>query len=41
VLRVMTGLIFLEHWTQKLLGFPHPANLGPALFSLLGLQGVL
>jgi putative oxidoreductase len=33
--------MFLEHGTQKLLGFPHPANPGPALFSLLGLQGVL
>lgn len=41
VLRIMTGLLFLEHGTQKLLGFPPPPNPGPALFSLLGLQGVL
>ena len=41
VLRIMTGLLFLEHGTQKLLGFPPPANPGPALFSLLGLQGIL
>lgn len=41
VLRIITGLLFLEHGTQKLLGFPPPPNPGPALFSLLGLQGVL
>jgi putative oxidoreductase len=41
VLRIMTGLLFLEHGTQKLLGFPPPPNPGPALFSLLGLQGIL
>ena len=41
VLRMMTGLLFLEHGTQKLLAFPPPANPGPALFSLLGLQGVI
>ena len=41
VLRIVTGLLFLEHGTQKLLSFPPPANPGPALFSLLGLQGIL
>ncbi len=41
VLRVMTGLLFLEHGTQKLLGFPPPPNPGAPLSSLLGLQGVL
>jgi putative oxidoreductase len=41
VLRIITGLLFLEHGTQKLLGFPPPANPGPALVSLLGLQGIL
>lgn len=41
VLRIMTGLLFLEHGTQKLLGFPPGPNPGPPLFSLLGLQGVL
>ena len=41
VLRIMTGLMFMEHGTEKLLGFPHPPNPGPALLSLLGLQGVL
>jgi putative oxidoreductase len=41
VLRFITGLLFLEHGTQKLLGFPPPANPGPALLSLLGVQGIL
>jgi putative oxidoreductase len=41
VLRVMTGLLFLEHGTQKLFAFPPPANAGPALLSLLGLQGII
>jgi putative oxidoreductase len=41
VLRIITGLLFLEHGTQKLLGFPPSPNPGPALFSLLGVQGIL
>ena len=41
VLRIVTALIFIEHGTQKLLGFPPSPNPGPALFSLLGLAGVL
>jgi putative oxidoreductase len=41
ILRIMVGLLFLEHGTQKLLGFPPSPNLGPALFSLSGLQGVI
>jgi putative oxidoreductase len=41
VLRIMTGLLFLEHGTQKLFAFPPPANPGPALLSLLGLQGII
>jgi len=41
VLRIMTGLLFLEHGTQKLLNFPPRANSGPALLSLLGLQGLI
>jgi putative oxidoreductase len=41
VLRIMVGLLFLEHGTQKLLGFPPSANPGPALFSLLGVQAIL
>jgi putative oxidoreductase len=41
VLRIMTGLLFLEHGMQKLLGFPPSPNPGPALFSLIGLQGII
>jgi len=41
VLRVITGLLFLEHGTQKLFSFPPSANPGPALFSLLGFQGII
>jgi putative oxidoreductase len=41
ILRIMTALLFLEHGTQKLLGFPPSPNPGPALFSLLGIQGVI
>jgi putative oxidoreductase len=41
VLRIMTGLLFLEHGTQKLLNFPPRANPGPALLPLLGLQGLI
>jgi putative oxidoreductase len=43
VLRIMTGLLFLEHGTQKLLAFPPRAAgaAGPVLMSLLGVQGCL
>jgi len=43
VLRIMTGLLFLEHGMQKLLAFPpRPAGAsGPDLMSLLGVQGCL
>jgi len=41
VLRIVTGLLFLEHGTQKLLGFPPSEHAGPALFSLIGVQGIL
>jgi uncharacterized membrane protein YphA (DoxX/SURF4 family) len=41
VLRIMTGLLFLEHGTQKLLGFPPSEHAFPALFSLMGVQGIL
>jgi len=37
----MTGLLFLEHGTQKLLGFPPSDHSAPALLSLIGVQGVL
>src|SRR5690349_11906561 len=41
VLRIMVALLFLEHGTQKLLGFPPSPNPGPPLFTLYGLQGVI
>jgi putative oxidoreductase len=41
VLRIMTGLLFLEHGTQKLFAFPPRTAAGPELLSLLGVQGCL
>ena len=41
LLRIVAALIFMEHGTQKLLGFPPSDHPGPALFSLLGLAGIL
>ena len=44
VLRIVAALIFLEHGTQKLFGFPMRmggATTGPALFSLYWFAGVL
>jgi putative oxidoreductase len=38
VLRIMTGLLFVEHGTQKLFAFPGP---GPALTTLLVIQALL
>ncbi|MEJ0018006.1 MAG: DoxX family protein [Acetobacteraceae bacterium] len=40
VLRLMTGLLFLEHGTAKLLGFP-PGTARPAMFGLLWVSGVI
>jgi putative oxidoreductase len=41
VVRIIVALIFMEHGTQKLFGFPPGPNPGPALLSLLGVQGVI
>ena len=41
VLRIMAALLFMEHGTQKLLGFPPSEDPGPALFSLSGIAGLL
>jgi putative oxidoreductase len=41
VLRIVTGLQFLEHGTQKFLSLPTRATAAPELVSLLGLQGCL
>ena len=42
ILRLMTGLLFLEHGTAKLFGFPHVDTYDHLqLMSLLGLAGVI
>jgi putative oxidoreductase len=41
VLRIVAALLYIEHGTQKLLGFPVSDNPGPPLLSLLGFGGIL
>jgi putative oxidoreductase len=42
ILRIVAALLFMEHGTQKLFGFPAPSPRGsPELFSLIGFAGVL
>lgn len=41
-LRIVTALIFMEHGTQKLLGFPAPPQSGqPPILSLSGIGGLM
>ncbi len=40
VLRIMAGLLFLEHGTQKILHFP-PGGMHPALASMGGASGLI
>src|SRR4030095_3515203 len=39
ILRIVTGLLFLQHGTGKLLGFPPSDHTAPTPFSLIGVQG--
>jgi putative oxidoreductase len=41
ILRIVAGLLFLEHGTGKLLGFPPSDHAAQTLLSLIGVQGVL
>jgi putative oxidoreductase len=41
ILRIVTALIFMEHGTQKLLGFPASPGASPEAFSLPWIAGVL
>jgi putative oxidoreductase len=40
VLRIMAGLLFLEHGTSKFLGFPHVEKV-PETLSMPGIGGIL
>lgn len=40
-LRVVTGLLYLEHGTSKILGFPYTSMSGPAPWSLFWVAGML
>ena len=41
IVRIVCGLIFMEHGTQKWLGFPPSGKPTPELFSLSGFGGML
>ena len=41
ILRVVIGLLFLEHGSSKLFNFPHGTMAQPAMGSLLWVQGVI
>jgi len=41
IVRIVCGLIFMEHGTQKWLAFPPSGKPAPALFSLSGFGGML
>lgn len=41
ITRVVAGLIFMEHGTQKLLGFPPGGHAGPALMTMIWWSGVI
>jgi putative oxidoreductase len=41
ILRFVIGLLFLEHGTSKLFGFPHGTMAQPEMGSLLWYQGII
>ena len=41
VLRIVAGLLFVLHGTQKLFGFPAPMDPQPGLLTLMGLAGLI
>lgn len=41
IVRIVTALIFMEHGTQKWLGFPASGRATPELFSMSGFGGML
>ena len=41
VVRIIIALLFLEHGSAKLLGFPPPPNGPPAFMTLMWLQGMI
>ena len=41
VLRIVTALLFIEHGTQKILGFPPSDMPMPSLLSLSGIGGIM
>lgn len=40
IVRIVIALLFLEHGSAKLLGFPHPQNPAPAVMTLQWVQGL-
>jgi len=41
VVRIVVGLLFLEHGSAALLGFPHPTSPAPAIMTVIWVQRVL
>jgi putative oxidoreductase len=41
IVRIVVGLLFFEHGTSKLFGFPTPAMAMPAMGTLMWFQGVI
>jgi putative oxidoreductase len=41
IVRIVVGLLFIEHGSAKLLGFPTPPSPAPAMMTLLWTQGVI